>query len=230
MRTLLAALAFFSFAAFTLPATAQTRLVDDFEANADNVIPRGWHYLEGRDFVPMSEKYNGQGEWFRTKKEGGRTFLRGYTDGEAHRIVLANDGQRLDWDLRDKSFLQWDWRAVQLPVGASEKNSDKNDTGAAVYVTFDNDWLGRPRSIKYTYSSTLPVGTTESFGNLKVVVVASALDGINRWSTVTRDVKADYRGLFGKSAPDRPIAITFWNDSDNTGTVAISDFDNLRLR
>ena len=116
-----------------------------------------------------------------------------------------------------------------MPVGANEEK--KNDTGAAFYVTFGKDWLGRPRSIKYTYSSTLPVGTVKSYnlGRMKVIVVASGADGFGNWMTIERDVRADYCKVFGSEPPARPLSIMLWSDSDNTGHTAEVDFDNIAL-
>ncbi len=91
------------------------------------------------------------------------------------------------------------------------------------------DWLGRPRSIKYTYSSTLPVGTTASYGALRVIVVASAADGLGDWIRIERDVVADYRRVFRKDPPTVPVLITLWGDSDNTGGVSDVYFDDIAL-
>jgi Protein of unknown function (DUF3047). len=97
-------------------------------------------------------------------------------------------------------------------------------------VTFGSDWLGRPKSIKYTYSSSLPVGTTVSFGPLKVIVVDSAREPrAGEWETVQRRIRDDYRQVFGGSPPDRPVSITLWSDSDTTGDEAVVDIDDLEL-
>src|SRR5690625_7612951 len=101
--------------------------------------------------------------------------------------------------------------------------ASNNDTGAAVYVTFDTDWLGRPRSIKYTYSSTLPVGTVVRFGPLRVIVTDTGADGIGDWRQVDRDVVRDYQQVFGGDPPDRPLSITLWRDSDGTTPSAQAD-------
>ncbi len=91
------------------------------------------------------------------------------------------------------------------------------------------DWPGRPRSIKYTYSSTLPVGTTASYGALRVIVVASAADGLGDWIRIERDVVADYRRVFRRDPPNLPVFITLWGDSDNTGGVSDVYFDDIAL-
>ena len=149
-------------------------------------------------------------------RQGRRRHLRPLPHrGEAIRIILPNgDGYR--WRLDSHPRLQWRWRAHVLPEGAREDRRGPNDTGAALYVILSRDWLGRPRTIKYTYSSTLPVGSTASYGTLKVLVASSARDGVGRWQTVARDVVEDYRALFGGTPASEPVAIALWNDSDST--------------
>lgn len=203
-------------------------VVDDFEAYAVGGVPTRWQFLKGSALVPVSTEVMTDQEQFFIVAEAGNKFVRARVTDQAHRILLTN-GYRFDWDLRALPRLRWDWRAVRLPGGAREDKRNLNDTGAAVYVFFDNDWLGRPRAIKYTYSSTLPVGTTVSFGALKVLVAASGADGTGAWLTMERDVAADYERLFGNRPPDRPQALALWSDSDNLDAVAIADFDNIML-
>lgn len=206
---------------------AEERVVDDFEANQAGAYPRDWRFItSSKEAQPLAKQMNEQ-EKFYVVEERSNKFVRAYTSGEAQRITLRNDVD-FDWSLDRHPRLQWEWRARQLPEGASEK--DKNDAGGAVYVTFGSDWLGRPISIKYTYSSTLPVGTVVEQGPLRVLVVDSAAEpGMGGWQTVQRDVIADYRQLFGGAPPNQPVSITLWSDSDTTGGEAEVDFDDIKL-
>ena len=212
------------------PAPAQTppgpRLIDDFEADEAGAVPSRWRRLEGRDVVPLDPEVREAGEWYTVVREGGRKFLRMRTENESARVVMPN-GMGMDWDLATHPQLAWRWRVNEIPPGAREDR--RNDTAGAVYVTFSSDWLGRPRSIKYTYSSTLPVGTVVSQGRLKVVVVGSARQGEEGWARVVRDVAADYARLFGSDPPERPISIALWSDSDTTKSAAEVDFDDLMV-
>ena len=204
-------------------------LIDDFESYPVDAVPTKWAFLYKRELRPLTKEYMNERETFYVAEEDGNQFLRAFTYGEAQRITMGNERGPLDWDLEQHPRLRWDWRAMELPEGAREDEKDLNDTGAAVYVTFSFDWLGRPRSIKYTYSSTLPIGTVASYGKLKVIVVSSATNGMEVWTPVERDVVADYRRVFGDDPPDRPVSITLWSDSDNTKSRARVDFDNISL-
>ncbi len=204
-------------------------VLDDFEGYTAPGLPLKWQYIDGsRRFQPVTPGIMSEEEYFEVVKEGRNQFLRAITYGRAHRLVLPNGGV-YSWNLDAHPVLSWDWRAVRLPKGAREDQEKLNDSGAAVYVTFDRDWLGRPRSIKYSYSSTLPVGTTVSYNRLAVLVVSSGANGKKGWQTISRNVKEDYRRFFGGEPPDRPVSIMLWSDSNSTGDVSEADFDNIRL-
>lgn len=209
-------------------AAGQTTLIDDFQDYDPGEVPGRWRFLsaQSREYEPL-DSFMDDDEIFYIVEEDGNRFLRGYTKGEAQRISLSNENNELDWNLKQSPVLSWRWRANRLPEGASERHA--NDTGGAVYVVFKTDWLGRPVSIKYTYSSTLPVGTTVSFGKLKVIVASSGLDETGSWKQVERNIAEDYLRVFGKKAPDQPLLITLWSDSDDTRTEAEVDFDDIYI-
>ena len=204
-------------------------VVDDFEGYTKGGLPVRWQFIQGRTLVPVSQEVMSEQEQFYVEAEGGNKFVRARVTDQAHRIVFASS-EGLDWNLETHPRLRWRWRAVQLPPGAREDKDRLNDSGAAVYVYFDRDWLGRPRNIKYTYSATLPVGTEISYGALKVIVVASgAAQGTGRWVTAERDVRDDYERLFDRTPPSHPPLIALWSDSDNTNSTAVADFDDITL-
>lgn len=206
------------------------RLVEDFRGYKPGEIPHKWKLLRNRRIIPLRPEHFDDERSFFVKEENGRRFVRGYSQGRAIHIILpANDGEGggFGWNLEKHPILAWDWRALELPEGAREDRL--NDTGAAVYVTFGTDWLGRPKSIKYTYSTLLPKGTVVRFGPLRVLVVDTGLEGIGDWRTVRRDVVADYRAIFGGDPPNEPLSITLWSDSDDTNSTGKADFDKIRI-
>ncbi len=206
-------------------------VVEDFEHYESGDSPYTWKraHKSSRSFVQVPRELVRDRDYFEIVDEGGNKVARVYTRDESTQIVKLN-GEGYHWDVRVHPLIAWSWRASQLPTGAREDDGKLNDTGAAVYVTFGTDWLGRPRSIKYTYSSTLPVGSTKKYGPLRVIVVSSAADGIGNWVHVARDIRADYRQVFGGDPPDEPLSITLWSDSDDTKSVSEAFFDNVELR
>lgn len=204
-----------------------TVVLENFEAEAEGGLPAAWRFFSrsNRRFEAPDRLMDASGRFF-VMQEAGNRFLRAYTAGSARRISLP--GSALDWDLPALPYLQWTWRAHRLPEGAREDRV--NDSGAAVYVSFpETDWLGRPRSIKYVYSTGLPAESRVSTGNVKIVVVSSGLEETGEWVSVSRNVAEDYRNIFGSEPPDAPTTITLWSDSDNTHSVAEVDFDDITL-
>lgn len=206
-------------------------VIDDFESYEDGALPVKWKYLHDNQLVPLTADHMRPKERFYVTQDGDNQVVRVYTDGEAVHLTMANEPDGFDWDIRTHPRMAWDWRALRLPPGAREDQDGLNDTGAAVYVIFSMEGFlfKRPKTIKYTYSSTLPVGTVASYGKLKVIVVSSGLDGLGTWQSIERDVVADYAQVFGGEPPERPLSIRLWGDSDNTEAVAEADFDNIRL-
>ncbi len=202
-------------------------VIDDFEDDAPGSFPDGWKFVGPDKEVKTYEETKEPGRRVTVREEDENRFVRLSTDDNYLRYTKRN-GVNFEWNLNDHPRLIWRWRAHELPEGASEKG--KNDTGGALYVTFGTDWLGRPKSIKYTYSSSLPVGTTVSFGPLKVIVVDSAGEPRpGEWKMVQRRIRDDYRQVFGGSPPDRPVSITLWSDSDTTDDEAVVDVDDIEL-
>ncbi len=211
-----------------IPAALNCKLLDDFEAYPSGDPPRSWRDTRGRDLVRLSKEgvMTPQKNVY-VRSGDGNQFARVYTDARALRAVRSRRNG-LTWNLEKRPILQWKWRAQMLPEGANEQDEDRNDTGGAVYVTFDTDWLGRPKSIKYTYSSALPVGTTVDYGPLKVLVVASRTEqGLGTWITHERDVVEDYKQLFEGSPDATPAAVIMWGDSDTMNSASTVDFDDF---
>ena len=212
-------------------AQSSNAVIDNFEQDGDGDYPSNWVYVtSGGDVYDVSREMDDDDEWARVQKEDGRSFLRTYAEGTALRITARND-EEFDWSLNEKPWLEWTWRINNYPEGADETRKSANDTAAAIYVTFGTDWLGRPKSIKYTFSSTLGIGTTDQQGPLRLMVIDSPSNqGVGDWTTIRRNIPADYRQLFGEDPPNDPISITIWSDSDTiSGQVSSADFDEIRL-
>lgn len=204
-------------------------IVEDFSSYQPGDIPTGWKYLSGRSLKPVTDKIMGESEYFKIREEGNRRFVRVHTQDEVARIIMPNEEGGLEWDIDEHPRLRWDWRVLSAPENAREDDDDLNDTPAAVYVTFSINFFGIPKSIKYTYSSTLPVGTVVKFTGLRVLVVASGKEGFGRWLRMERNVAQDYRDLYGDDPPEHPLSIALWSDSDTIGDTTDADFDNLVL-
>jgi hypothetical protein len=87
-------------------------------------------------------------------------------------------GKHLSYPLADKPiklselpFLNWKWRAIELPEGANEDDEKTNDAVLSVYVVYKILRFSRlPKVIRYSWSSSLEKGTilTKNFGKQKI--------------------------------------------------------------
>ncbi len=117
-----------------------------------------------------------------------------------------------------------------------EKNMTKvysaksgNDNVLGVYVVFGG--VPIPKTIKYIWSETLPVGTqlnSPYSSKTKMLVIRSGKEGLGQWFEEERDALADYRALFGdQSAKPTAKGIAVLTDSDNTGGRVVGDYDDF---
>jgi len=208
----------------------QSILVEDF--SYDGAVPTKWRILQRstQTSQPLPAQVQRDNDYAEVVTIDGEKVLRVFTRDETEQIARVNGEEGLDWDIRTHPILSWQWRAEVLPEGARETERARNDTGAALYVSFDcNDWLGRPCTIKYTYSSTLAVGTTARYSRLRVLVVSSAVEGLGRWITIERNVREDFQRLFGNEVPDKPAFLMVWGDTDTTHGVSDVYFDTITI-
>ena len=204
-------------------------LIEDFENEPIGGLPGGWY---NRD---LKRKANHPEEallyHYSIQEENGNQFL--YFDHTDARHLNLPLKQRPDLNVYETPILSWKWRVEEIPEGADETGDD-NDVAASIYVVFD---MGRvalfkkvPKSIRYTWSSTLKKGSDHSifFGNQKIVVLESGNENVGSgWIQVKRNIVEDYRRLFGDDPPKKPLAILILSDGDSTNKNAIAYYDDL---
>ena len=203
------------------PSRDSIFVLEHFDCCADQVgrFPEGW---EGRTGWWQSRTHDAEDLYYRIRREDEDLFLRAETVGRA-----TNAGRRADIDLQTYNLLRWRWRVYSLPQGGNEQDRGKNDSAAAVRLVFPGGWI--PRTLKYVWSATLPVGTeTQSplTGRTKVVVLQSGPERRGEW--VWKEVNAyeDYKRLFGHEPP--PVrAFAILTDSDNVRTPVKADYDDF---
>ena len=207
-------------------------LIEDFEDDEVGGLPAKWYNRDG-DFrvVTAPEEEKAMYE-YEIRQEAGNKYLHynGIIVKHFNYPLINKEGI----NIYDTPVLSWKWRAWKLPRGANEDDNSRNDTVASIYVVFD---FGRvlfrkvPKSIRYTWSSSLPKGTELSkfFGNQKIVVVETGEKQKGKWMTFKRNIVEDYRRLFGDDPPEKPLAILIMSDGDSTNDSAIADYDDIML-
>lgn len=208
-----------------------TVIIDNFENDAIGDLPREWYNRNGERQpinYPMKERKTYK---YQIKRENGNQYLH-YEGSYAKHLNFPLINK--DVNIYETPILTWKWRVTEVPKGANEDDNSRNDTAASIYVVFD---LGHvlfkkvPKSIRYTWSSTLEKGTHVSklFGNQHIVVVESGTSDTGKWITFQRNIVEDYKKFFGDDPPKKPLAILILSDGDSTGEEAIADYDDIEL-
>jgi len=210
-----------------------TILLEDFEDDSVGWFPYEWYDRDGNKRLVNHDKVEQDTYKYEIINNRGNKFLRYHGTRAKHmNLPLVN---KEGIDIFETPILSWKARAHILPKNANEDKSDKNDSVMSVYVVFD---FGRvlfkkvPKSIRYSWSSTLEEGTELSklFGNQKIVVVKSGREDVGKWVTFQRNIVEDYRRLFGDDPPAKPLAILILSDGDSTGNEAKADYDDFKLK
>ena len=133
-------------------------------------------------------------------------------------------------DLDKTPILRWSWRVDATLGDLDERTRAGDDYSARVYVIRSHPvFLWRTRAVNYVWASTMAAGETwpnaytDSSRNV-AVRSGDALAG--QWVEERRDVRADFRELFGKSV--RYVdAVAIMTDTDNTGGTAVAYYGDI---
>jgi hypothetical protein len=195
---------------------AQSLFTLNFENDEGGKFPAGW----------SSRDRENTGRVYSVRIEEGQRFL--HADARGISVPI---GYEKTWNLKAFPILRWRWRPLVFPEGADERKKSGNDNVLSVYVVCGGWPI--PRSIKYTWSDTLPAGTvfdSPLSGRTKIIVVRSGRSMAGKWVAEERNVLADYRGLFGgREKNPSARAILILTDSDDTRTRAAGDYDDLTV-
>jgi hypothetical protein len=180
------------------------------------------HYGDGQFPARWQSKRSEARTIYRIVSENGNQFLRARAEKQAAHIGL-------ELDAKSHRQLQWRWRVYALPHGADERDPEKHDAAAQVYIVFDNRYW--PRVIKYIWSAALPSGTRFTnplYNRGRVVVLRKGVQEQHKWHDEIVNFHDDYKSFFG-AAPSRLQGIGILSSSDATKTLVIADYDDFVL-
>lgn len=184
---------------------------------------------------------------FSLVSDGDTTVLGADSENAAASVTHA-----LQVDLERTPLLSWRWKVSRSLDKADLHTQAGDDYAGRVYVLFDDDvdnlTIGArlkvaiaralygddvpATAICYVWGNRYPVGTTAwnaYTDRLRMVMVESGPARAGDWVTETRDVAADFRAAFGRSAP--PVTgIALAADTDNTGETVVTLFGDVAFR
>jgi hypothetical protein len=207
-------------------------LIEDFEETEIGELPKRWYNQKGTGQPSTYVAEERAAYEYEVQAEGNNKFLR--FDGIHGKHLNFPTVEVKNINLDTHPILSWRWRVFQIPEGGNERNRNKIDVAASIYVVFRiKEVLFKkiPESIMYTWSSTLDVGTelSQFFGNKKTIVVETGTEATGQWKTFQRNIAEDYQRLFGNPPPDKPVAILILSDGNDTDSRVIADYDDIIL-
>ena len=126
--------------------------------------------------------------------------------------------------------LHWSWKIDHVLAGGDEQTRAGDDYPARVYVVFSGGLaFWRTRAINYVWSNQQPIGShwPNAFtGNARMIAIESGTNRAGKWIDEHRDVRADYRQMFG-GEPGSVDAIAIMTDTDNTGAAASAWYGDI---
>jgi hypothetical protein len=162
---------------------------------------------------------------------------------EAGRRVLhlksAGDSSNINKDIRGKvnlaetPILEWTWKVTALPKGADARKGETDDEAAQLYVVWPRvPEALRSRIIGYIWDTTAPAGSefkSERTGTVHYVVVRAGPADLGKWVTERRDVREDFKRIYGEE-PEGPGAVSIGIDSDDVKGTAESFVGRIQFK
>jgi hypothetical protein len=175
-------------------------------------IPPGW---KGQQWG--SPAYN-----FTVVEDAGKKVIHLKSEHEGSTISKEVKGKI---DLKETPILEWSWKMVALPKGGNSCVKATDDQAGQVFVMWPRfPEQVRSRIIGYVWDTTQPVGTScksEKSGMVHYIVVRSGPGEVGKWLTERRNVREDYRKVYGDE-PDGPGVVSISIDSNDTHSISES--------
>jgi hypothetical protein len=230
-------------AAVTVPPDGvPSNRVAPFSANSvDAELPVGW-----QPWIITRAKKPTVYDLVRSP-EGGRVVLHAIADGSASGLM-----QPLTIDPAEFPIIAWQWRVIDLIVGADNQDRYSDDSPLRLMLFFDGDRTTLPfreqmlmetaglltgqkvpfATLVYVWENRFPVGTVLPNAHtqqVKLVVAGSGRDRLGAWHSFERNFVKDYRRAFG-SEPGRLAGVGIMTDTDNTGESIEAFYGDIVLR
>jgi hypothetical protein len=197
------------------PAEAQARPVEEWTSQPLDVkgVPAGWKRIL---LFPANVE---------VVAVGGERAL--HLKSVRDHSIIAKDLRGVD--LAVTPWLEWTWRADELPRGANLEKKELADAAVEIHLA----WKAGNVTLGYAWDETLePERFFENPRQPRVhfVIVTSGKARPGAWVSVKRDVVADYRKVFKAEPPGPPDQIAISIDSNQTRSRAESYVGAIRFR
>lgn len=203
----------------------------------------GWTLPDGWQRVSMAAAYDTT-EYKLVRSEQG-VVLRAYSNTGASGV-----GTRCRIDLSTHPIMEWTWKVEDIVHKGKAGVKGRHDFPARIYVSFDYDGLSLlkrlkltalralgfeavpRRSLVYAWANQVPrdsVVRSPYVEWLRQLAVRSGSTHVGRWVTERRNVRADYRRVFGEEPP--PVnGIALMTNTEHTGEPVTAYYGDIVFR
>jgi hypothetical protein len=156
---------------------------------------------------------------------GSGGVLKATSSGSASGLFLERE-----IDLRRTPFLNWSWKIENTLGELNEQSKPGDDYPARIYVVKKGGiafWT--TRALNYVWASTSPAGTAwpNAFtDNAMMFAVRSGDAQVGDWVHEKRNIREDYKRLFGKDV-ETIDAVALMTDTDNAGGRATAWYGDI---
>ncbi len=138
--------------------------------------------------------------------------------------------RRVHVNLDETPVLHWSWRVENTLDGIDETTKAGDDYPARVYVVFSGGlFFWRTHAINYVWASRQPRGASwpNAFtANARMIAVRSGDAEAGSWRHEQRNVRQDYRRLFGHDVR-KADAVAIMTDTDNSRRSATAYYGDI---
>lgn len=157
--------------------------------------------------------------------DDGRTVLKAVSRASASGLY-----KKVHVDLSKTPYLHWSWKIDNTLGNLHERTKHGDDYPARVYVVFSGGiFFWRTQAINYVWSSDQPPGSTWNNAftdNARMIAVRSGAGQAGQWVSERRNVRRDYRRLFGGEV-HTVDAVAIMTDTDNSGKAATAYYGDI---
>ncbi len=163
---------------------------------------------------------------YRIVNEGQNRVLEATSNNSASGLIFEKA-----YSLDDYPILSWRWKIQHTVQNGDARHKAGDDYAARIYVIFPHWFFPKTRSINYIWANKLAKDShikNPFTANAIMLALQSGETRAGTWVSERRNVKDDYRRLFGEEPP-AVGAIAIMTDTDNTHSQAKAWFDDLRI-
>ena len=199
-------------------------------------LPQGWE--------PMVFKKITNHTTYDWVKEDGMGAIKAHSSGASSGLM-----RRISIDPMQYPVISWQWKTRNMLKNGDVTLKSGDDYPARIYITFayDGSRLGFFEKTKYNaakliYGEYPPMGAINYIWDGKapqgtslpnaytsrvmMVVVESGSNNLNTWIEERRNIRDDYRRLFGQEPP-MISGVAIMTDTDNTGEEATTFYGDI---